>query len=257
MSTQPFASVIDQQILVVGGARGIGRAICGRLAQQQAQVTLTARNLTQADSAAQQIRDTTNNPSVQALQLDVTQHCADDLNNWFDTVGLPNTLIYNAGVSPVYERPENISDKDWDLIIDTNLRGAFIAARTYGSRLIEAGQPGAIVFVNSIAGLVGAPRLSAYAASKHGLTGLVKTLAMEWAGNNIRVNAIAPGWVRTDLTAGLQKNPVLEQRLIDSVPLGYLAEPDEIADVAVFLCSSSARYVTGAIWAVDGGLTCG
>jgi len=80
---------------------------------------------------------------------------------------------------------------------------------------------------------------------------------MEWASNKIRVNAIAPGWVRTDLTAGLQQNPVLEKRLIDSVPLGYLSEPEDIADVAVFLCSDSARYVTGATWAVDGGLTCG
>jgi len=253
----PYAAVADKTVLVIGGARGIGRAICNRLAEQQANITLTARDLKRASQAATDIRSDFDNPSVEALEVDVTDNFAETLDQWFDTNGLPDTVIYNAGVSPIYERPENITDQDWNLIMDTNLTGAFIAARTFAKRLISAEQIGSILFVNSIAGLVGSARLSAYAASKHGLTGLVKTLAMEWASNKIRVNAIAPGWVRTDLTAGLQQNPVLEKRLIDSVPLGYLSEPEDIADVAVFLCSDSARYVTGATWAVDGGLTCG
>ena len=254
---KPFASVTGQSILVIGGARGIGRAISERLADQGANITLTARDLTRANDATSEIRATTSHQKVDGMQLDVTADTAKALDNWFDDNGLPATIIYNAGVSPIYERPENITDQDWQLIINTNLTGAFVTARTYAKRLIDANQSGSILFVNSIAGLVGSTRLSAYAASKHGLTGLVKTLGMEWASRNIRVNAIAPGWVRTDLTAGLQQNPVLEQRLIDSVPLGYLAEPADIADVAVFLCSDSARYVTGATWAVDGGLTCG
>ncbi|RLA14373.1 MAG: short-chain dehydrogenase [Gammaproteobacteria bacterium] len=255
--SKPFASVAGETILVIGGARGIGRAICSRLAEQQANVTLTARNFEQATKAATEIRACFDNASVGALQLDVTDNTAENLDSWFDANGLPDTVIYNAGASPIYERPEKTTDQNWDLIMNTNLRGAFIAARTYARRLLDADKPGSMLFVTSIAGLVGSPRLGAYAASKHGLTGLVKTLAMEWAGNHIRVNAIAPGWVRTDLTAGLQQNPVLEKRLIDDVPLGYLAQPEEIADVAVFLCSDSALYVTGATWAVDGGLTCG
>jgi len=254
---KPFASVADQSILVIGGARGIGRAISERLAEQKANITLTARDPARAEAAANDIQAATDSQKVAGIELDVTANTANRLNDWFDDHGLPQTMIYNAGVSPIYERPENVTDQDWQLIINTNLTGAFVAARTYGQRLIDSKQSGSIVFVNSIAGLVGADRLSAYAASKHGLTGLVKNLGMEWAGRNIRVNAIAPGWVRTDLTAGLQQNSVLEQRLIDSVPLGYLAEPADIADVAVFLCSDSARYVTGATWAVDGGLTCG
>lgn len=243
--------------MVIGGARGIGHAICARLVEQKAQLTLTARDLQLAQQAATDLTAGLDYSSIKTLQLDVTLDCEATLNAWFDTHGPPATMIYNAGASPVYERPEKITDSDWDLIFNTNLRGAFIAARTYAKRLLDTQTPGSIIFVNSIAGLVGASRLSAYAASKHGLTGLVKSLAMEWAADNIRVNAIAPGWVRTDLTAGLQQNPALEQRLIDSVPLGYLALPEEIADVAVFLCSQSARYVTGAVWAVDGGLTSG
>lgn len=254
---KPFASVADQPVLVVGGARGIGRAIATRLAEQNALLSLTARKREDANQAAAEISAATGNPAVTGLQLDVTRDTADTLEHWFDTHGLPQTMVYNAGVSPVYERPEKITDTDWDSIIATNLTGAFVAARTYANRLIEAEKPGSIVYVNSIAGLIGSPRLSAYTASKHGLTGLVKNLAMEWAPNNIRVNAIAPGWVRTDLTAGLQQNPVLEQRLIDMVPMGYLANPEDVADVAVFLCSDSARYVTGATWSVDGGMTCG
>ena len=252
-----YASVTGQRVLVVGGARGIGKAIVHRLAEQQAIVTLTARDQSRAEQAALEISSHSGNPEVHSLQLDVTNNTDSDLNRWLTDNELPDTLIFNAGVSPSYSRPEKVTDQEWDLIFNTNLRGAFIAARCYARHLLEQNRPGSIIFVNSIAGLIGAKRLSAYAASKHGLTGLVKNLALEWAENKIRVNGLAPGWVRTDLTAGLQQNPVLEKQLIDSVPMGYLAEPEDIADIAVFLSSHSARYVTGATWSVDGGLTCG
>lgn len=255
--TTPYASVTGRSILVVGGARGIGRAISSRLAQQKASVTLTAREQMRADSAAAELREHHHQQQVKGLQLDVTHNTDTDLNQWFNSHGVPDAVIFNAGISPIYSRAEKITDAEWDQIVDTNLRGAFVVARAYGRRLIESRSPGCLVVVSSIAALTAADRLTAYTASKHGLTGLVKNLALEWAEKNIRVNAIAPGWVRTDLTAGLQANPVLEQKLIDSVPMGYLAEPEAIADVAVFLCSDSARYVTGATWAVDGGLTCG
>ncbi|MBL4622740.1 MAG: SDR family oxidoreductase [Immundisolibacteraceae bacterium] len=252
-----YASVAGQRVLVVGGARGIGKAIVKRLAQQKAIVTLTARDLARAQQVAAEMVASAGNSEVHSFQLDVTDNTDSDLNQWLVNNDLPDTMIFNAGVSPSYSRPEKVTDQEWDLIFNTNLRGAFIAARCYARQLLKQSRPGSIIFINSIAGLVGAKRLSAYAASKHGLTGLVKNLAMEWAENKIRVNGVAPGWVRTDLTAGLQQNPILEQQLIDSVPMAYLAEPEDIADIAVFLSSHSARYVTGATWSVDGGLTCG
>ena len=252
-----YASVSGQRVLVVGGARGIGKAIVSRLAQQNAIVTLTARDQARGQQVATEIASSSGNAEVYSLQLDVTEDTDQNLNRWLTDNELPDTMIFNAGVSPSYNRPEKVTDQEWDLIFNTNLRGAFIAARCYARQLIDQGRPGSIIFINSIAGLIGAKRLSAYAASKHGLTGLVKNLTMEWAENKIRVNGVAPGWVRTDLTAGLQQNPILEQQLIDSVPMAYLAEPEDIADVAVFLSSLSARYVTGATWSVDGGLTCG
>jgi NAD(P)-dependent dehydrogenase (short-subunit alcohol dehydrogenase family) len=164
-------------------------------------------------------------------------------------------LVYNAGISPVYTSAEKVQEKDWDDVLATNLTGAFVAAQAFAGPLIERGAPGAIVLVGSVDSIVGDPRLVAYTASKAGLAGMAKTMALDWARYGIRVNTVAPGYVATDLTAGLQGNARLHEAVLARTPQKRFAEPAEIADLVVFLASDSAAFVTGAVYPIDGGWT--
>lgn len=253
----PIADLTGRRLLVIGASRGIGLAIATRAAGLGALVHLTARSApAAADTAARLAAE--HGAAVTGYGLDIAAADATArLDAVLDAAGPLDALIYNAGVSPVYARPEKIGDEDFDAIARVNLRGPFIAARGFGARCLAAKRPGAIVFIASVASLVGTPRLSVYAATKAGVAGLTRGLAVDWAQDGIRVNAVAPGWVATDMTQGLQDNPHLHQRLTARVPMGRFAQPDEIADVALFLASDSARYVTGSVYSVDGGLVAG
>jgi len=164
-------------------------------------------------------------------------------------------LVYNAGISPAYTSAEKVTESDWDDILATNLTGAFCAAQAFARPLIEQEAPGSIVFIGSVNSVVGDPRLVAYTASKAGLAGMAKTMALDWARYGIRVNTVAPGYVATDLTAGLRSNERLLRSLTDRTPQRRLAEPREIADLVVFLASDSAAFVTGVVYPIDGGWT--
>ena len=164
-------------------------------------------------------------------------------------------LVYNAGISPSYTSSEKVTESDWDDILATNLTGAFCAAQAFARPLIEQEAPGSIVFIGSVNSVVGDPRLVAYTASKAGLAGMAKTMALDWARYGIRVNTVAPGYVATDLTAGLRSNERLLRWLTDRTPQRRLAEPREIADLVVFLASERAAFLTGTSVTADGGMT--
>lgn len=252
-----IGDITGKRLLIIGASRGIGLAIATRAAQLGAVVHLTARDAqAAADTAA--VLAATHGAQVTGHGLDIA---AADAGARLDTVlqaaGQLDALIYNAGVSPVYVRPEHISDDAFDQLLAVNLRGPFRAARAFGARCLAQQRPGAVVFIASVAALTGSPRLSAYGATKAGVLGLMRGLAVDWAADGIRVNAVAPGWVATDMTQGLQDNPRLHESLTGRVPMGRFAQPDEIADVALFLASDSARYVTGSVYSVDGGLLAG
>lgn len=252
-----IGDITGKRLLIIGASRGIGLAIAARAAKLGAVVHLTARD---AKAAADTAADLSANHGAQVTGhgLDIA---ASDATARLDAVlqaaGELDALIYNAGVSPVYARPEHISDEAFDQIMAVNLRGPFLAARAFGTNCLAQGRAGAIVFIASVASLVGTPRVAAYSASKAGVLGLTRSLAVDWATDGIRVNAVAPGWVATDMTQGLQDNPRLHESLTARVPMGRFAQPDEIADVALFLASDSARYVTGSVYSVDGGLLAG
>ena len=252
-----IGDIAGQRLLIIGASRGIGLAIAARAAQLGAVVHLTARSAASAVETAAALA-AEHGAQVTGHGLDLA---ADDasarLDAVLDAAGGLDALIYNAGVSPVYARPEKVTDADFDAIVRVNLRGPFLAARAFAARCLHEKRPGAIVFIASIAALVGSPRLSVYAASKAGVVGLTRGLAVDWAQDGIRVNALAPGWVATDMTQGLQDNPRIHDRLAGRVPMGRFAQPHEIADMALFLVSASARYVTGSVYSVDGGLVAG
>ena len=248
--------VRGKAVLVVGGTRGIGRAIAERLAEHGAEVGVTGRGAEQASGVANEISEAYGQPvSGHALDVADRGRIRDVVEEFASQRGRLDALVYNAGISPSFTSAEKIDDETWDAIIATNLTGGFVAAQAFARRLIDGDRTGSIVFIGSVDSIVGDPRLAAYTASKSGMAGMARTMAVDWARYGIRVNTVAPGYVATDLTAGLQQNEKLHQAITERTPMKRLAEPKEISDVVVFLASDSSTFITGAVYPVDGGWT--
>jgi len=250
-----IGDVTGKSVLVIGGTRGIGLAIAVRLSQGGAFVGVTGRSA----GAAKAVVETSLQGSAKAYALDVTDREAivdvikrfDGERDGFDA------LVYSAGISPTYTSGEKLDVADWDSILDVNLTGAFVAAKAFARHAIERSRSASIVFIGSIAGTTGAARLTAYSASKAGLVGLARSLALDWARYGIRVNVLAPGWVETDMTKGVRASDTLTDWIESRTPQGRIATPEEIADMATFLVSESASFATGAVFTLDGGWTAG
>lgn len=251
-----IGDVRNETVLVVGGTRGIGRAVASRFAELGAVVGLTGTDEERAFEVADSLADDCKH-SVTGYGLDVMdrEQITDVVKRFKSEQGNVGTLVYNAGISPVYVSAEKIEQKDWDSIIATNLTGALIAAQSVARELMSDGRGGSIVFMGSLMSLVGDSRLAAYTASKTGLAGMARVMALDWARHGIRVNVVAPAYVATDFSKGLQQNEGLRQSVIDRTPLERFGEPEEISDLIVFLASESASFMTGGVYPVDGGWT--
>jgi NAD(P)-dependent dehydrogenase (short-subunit alcohol dehydrogenase family) len=249
-----IGDVNGKSILVVGGTRGIGLAIARRLIENGAHAAVTGRDQKAAESIAMSL-----GAGAKGYALNVTDRDAiEAVVKRFDADrGGADGLVYSAGISPTFTSGEKLDVADWDSIIDVNLTGAFVAATAFARHAIERGRPGSIVLIGSIAGTTGAARLTAYSASKAGLIGLAKSLALDWARYKIRVNVLAPGWVETDMTTGVRTSDSLSTWIKSRTPQGRMAAPEEIADMAAFLVSDSASFATGAVFTLDGGWTSG
>jgi NAD(P)-dependent dehydrogenase (short-subunit alcohol dehydrogenase family) len=249
-----IADVRGKSALVVGGTRGIGNAIARRFAQGGAIVGVTGRDEAAARAAADAIGggaigyalDVRDRGAIEAVvkRFDADRDGAD-------------ALVYSAGISPAFTSAEKLDAAEWDAILEVNLTGAFLTAQAFARCSLARSRASSIVFIGSTAGLVGAGRLSAYSASKAALTGLAKSLAWDWARKGIRVNVLAPGWVESDMTAGMRKSESLSKWIESRTPQGRMATTEEIADLAVFLASDSASFATGAVFTLDGGWTAG
>ena len=240
--------------LVTGAGRGIGRAIAMGFAEAGADLVLVSRTGADVEAAAAAARE--RGRRALAAPADVSDEAA--VATLFDRTlaeyGRLDVLVNAAGISPIYRRAEQTSPADWDAILAVNLRGAFLCATAAGRAMLAQGG-GAIVNVGSIGGSVALPRLVAYCASKGGVVQLTKVLAVEWARHNVRVNAVAPGYVETEMTAGMVANPRIYQSMCDRTPMGRLGKPEEIVGAAIFLASDAASYITGQVLYVDGGWT--
>lgn len=240
--------------IVTGGGRGIGRAIALGLAEAGATVVPSARTASEVEAVAEAARD--RGVEARGITADVT---ADDdvaalIEETVDAFDSVDVLVNNAGFNPGSALGDP-SDVDADAVadvLDVNLRGAFRMVRAAGPHLKEAS--GAVVNVASVAGLVGLPRQHPYVASKHGLVGITKSMALDWAPD-VRVNGVAPGYVATELTEPVQENETLYESILDRTPLDRFAEPVELAGPVVFLASDAASFVTGETIAADGGWT--
>ena len=239
--------------LVTGASRGIGRAIALRLAREGANVGINYRtSREEAESVAESVQEM----GVEAKLLHADVSRPDQVQAMFDALdawGGVDILVNNAGLTRdgLLMR---MSDDDWDEVMNVNLRGAFLCCRA-ATRPMVRKRWGRIISLSSVVALAGNPGQANYAASKAGVIGFTKSVARELAPRGVRCNAIAPGFIRTDMTDALTEDQI--GALQRQIPLARLGEPNDIAGVALFLVSPAACYITGQVLAVDGGMVMG
>src|SRR5256885_10751752 len=240
-----------QVAIVTGAGRGIGRTIALRLANEGARVACVSRSEENATKTKNEINDTRSD-AARAYAVDVADHAAVQKigARILEDFGRTDILVNNAGVTRD-ALAMRMSVEDWNSVIETNLRGAFSFTQAI-IRAMTKQRNGRIVTISSVIGLMGNAGQTNYAASKAGLIGLTKSLARELASRNITVNAVAPGFVITDMTVGLSDQ--VKDTIHSKIPLGRTGTPDDIASAVAFLASAEAGYITGQVLCVDGGI---
>ena len=240
-----------QVAIVTGAGRGIGRAIALRLASEGACVACVSRTEENATKTADEINDTRSD-AAKAYAVDVADHAAVQKigARILEDFGRSDILVNNAGVTRD-ALAMRMSLEDWDDVINTNLRGAFSFTHAL-VRAMTKQRNGRIINISSVIGLMGNAGQTNYGASKAGLIGFTKSLARELASRNITVNAVAPGFVITDMTAGLSEK--IKDAIHSKIPLGRTGTPEDIAAAVAFLASPEAAYITGQVLCVDGGI---
>jgi 3-oxoacyl-[acyl-carrier protein] reductase len=245
-----MSQLANQIAVVTGAGRGIGRAIALKFAAEGADVVCVSRTQENSEKVANEIRAL--GKKAWAFALDVADSAAVTAaaEKILADCGKMDILVNNAGVTRdgLLMR---MSDEDWDMVLDTNLKGAFLFTKAF-FRIFAKQRAGRIINISSVIGLIGNPGQANYAASKAGLIGLTQSVARELGSRGVTVNAIAPGFIETDMTSDL--NAELKAAILKQIPLGKFGSADDVADAALFLASPSARYITGQVLTVDGGM---
>ena len=241
----------DKVAIITGASRGIGQAIAMEFAKQGAKLVLSATtldNLKETETLIAQIGGET--PILTQANVSIGDEATQVVKKALDTHSRVDILVNNAGTTK-----DNLlalmPEKDWDEVLSTNLKSVFLFTKACTRPMVKQ-RAGVIINISSIVGITGNAGQANYAASKAGMIGFTKSAAKELAKRNIRVNAIAPGFIKTRMTDKLPAE--LQTKMQEQIALGRLGEPKEIADVAVFLASDASRYMTGQVLVVDGGL---
>jgi len=247
---------LDGKVAVVtGGGRGIGKGAALALAEAGADVVLASRNGANLERVAEEIRGF----GRQALAVPTDVSRSEDIDAMVgravETFGKVDVLVNNAGMNvrvPAIEYRE----EDWDRVLNVNLKAVFLCCQAAGRHMMQQGS-GKIINIASMTSVIGVSTIPAYCASKGGIVQLTKTLAVEWAPHRINVNAVGPGFIRTDLTEPLQQDPERSNWILGRIPMGRWGTPDDLKGAFVFLASAASDYVTGTALFVDGGWLAG
>ena len=248
----PF-SLVGRVALVTGASRGIGWSIAQALADAGAHVILVSRDETALERRVEKLRDEGRRADFVAFDVSSESSIADGLERAFVAHDRIDVLVNNAGAG-LRQSFADTSDVDFNRVIDTNLRGPFHLARLWSMHMADRGG-GSIINVGSALAVLGRSKAVLYTASKHALVGMTKSLACELAPHGIRVNAICPGYVETEMMVQQRGDEAFYHGVEQRTPLGRWAAPEEMGGPAVFLASGAASYVTGHLLFVDGGLT--
>ncbi len=240
----------DKVTLVTGGARGIGREIALLFAREGSDIVIGDVNMAEAEKTCSDIEKL--GRKALALTLDVTDYkkVEETVNKILGKFAKVDILVNNAGITK-----DNLllrmSDAEWDAVLSVNLKGTFNCTKAVSRPMIKQ-RSGKIINIASIIGIIGNPGQANYAASKAGIIALTKTTAKELASRNINVNAVAPGFIQTDMTAKLPED--LKQKMLAAIPLNKFGSPLDVAGICLFLASEESSYITGQTIVVDGGM---
>ena len=242
----------DKIALVTGASRGIGAAIAKAFAKEGAVVVINYNGSKEkAQAAADEITSSGGKAEIYQCSVSDFDACGDMIKTLIKKYGRIDILVNNAGITRDGLLMK-MAEEDFDAVIDTNLKGAFNTIR-HMSRYFLKQKSGKIINISSVSGILGNAGQANYSASKAGVIGLTKSAARELASRGIQVNAIAPGFIATDMTDAMPEEA--QEKMTEMIPLNRIGKPEEIADMAVFLASGKADYITGQVFAVDGGMT--
>lgn len=252
--TNPLFDMTGKVALITGSTKGIGRSIAEEMARCGARVVISSRKAEVCDQVAGELKD----QGFEAIAIPCHVGKKEDLQNLVDKTlaawGRIDVLVCNAATNPVYGPTQEMTDEAWDKIMDTNVKGSFWLTQMVLPGMAERGE-GAVVMLSSIAGLRGNTVIGTYGVSKAAEAALARNLAVEWGPKGIRVNAIAPGLIKTDFAKALLEDPVRVKRAEEKTPLRRIGDPVDIAGLAVFLSTPASAYITGQVIVADGGET--
>lgn len=252
--TNPLFDLTGKVALITGSTKGIGRAIAEEMAKCGAKVVISSRKVDACEQVAGELRAA----GFEAIAVPCHVGRKEDLERLVQTTleswGRIDVLVCNAATNPVYGPTREMTDDAWDKIMGTNVKGTFWLTNLVLPQMAERGE-GAVILLSSIAGLRGNTTIGTYGVSKAAEAALARNLAAEWGPEGIRVNAIAPGLVRTDFAKALLEDPERVKRAAEKTPLRRIGEPIDIAGLAVFLAAPASAYITGQVIVADGGET--